>query len=86
MKNKYGYSPKGDVVYIKLKDSKSKYGDMIDDNIVLFFDDDTDEIVGIEILSFKKTLEKGNLERKLKNYNLNIFDDLKKIYSSTNIS
>ncbi|SHE46781.1 Protein of unknown function [Marinitoga hydrogenitolerans DSM 16785] len=86
MKNKYGYSPKGDVVYIKLKDSKSKYGDMIDDNIILFFDDDTDEIVGIEILSFKKTLEKGNLERKLKNYNLNIFDDLKKIYSSTNIS
>ncbi|NUU94793.1 hypothetical protein XO10_00455 [Marinitoga sp. 1135] len=86
MKRKHGYSPKGDVVYIKLKDSKSKYGDMIDDNIILFFDDDTDEIVGIEILSFKKTLEKGILEKKLKNYNLNIFDDLKKIYYEMNVN
>lgn len=67
-KCKITYSPWGDVMYIELKPSKKKTGDMITDNIIIYEDDETGEIVGVEIIDFRNQYESGALSKGLKKF------------------
>lgn len=67
-KYKVTYSPWGDVIYIELKPSRKKTGDMITDNIIVYEDDETGEIVGVEIIDFHSQYESGALFKDLKKY------------------
>lgn len=66
--HKVTHSPWGDVIYIELKPSKKKTGDMITDNIIIYEDDETSEIVGVEIIDFRNQYESGALFRGLKKF------------------
>mgnify|MGYP001569453324 CR=1 FL=1 len=56
------YDEEGDYLEIRIGEPRSNYGEEIDDNITIFKDTETDEIVGIGILNFKKRANLHNLE------------------------
>jgi uncharacterized protein YuzE len=57
----YSYSPYGDVIYFKLGKNKSKYGEMDEGDVILYYDE-SGKIVGIEILDFQELYENGFLK------------------------
>ena len=77
---KFGYSPQGDVLYLKIKDSQSSYGDMLDDNIIIFRDENTDEIVGVEIINFTKLYRNGTVKKFFENFSIVDLKTLSEIY------
>ena len=80
MKFGFGYSPQGDVLYLKIKDSQSSYGDMLDDNIIVVRDENTDEIVGVEIINFSKLYRDGTVKKFLENFPIVDLKTLSEIY------
>ena len=76
----FGYSPQGDVLYLKIKDSQSSYGDMIDDNIIVFRDENNDEIVGVEIINFSKLYRDGTVKKFFENFPIVDLKALSEIY------
>lgn len=56
------YDDEGDYLEIRIGDSTENYGEDFNDNITIFKDEKTDEIVGIGILNFKKNTSLNNLE------------------------
>ncbi|MBI3623423.1 DUF2283 domain-containing protein [Candidatus Pacearchaeota archaeon] len=60
------YDQEGDYLTIFIGDSKPNYGEDIDDDITIFKDNNTNEIVGIGILNFKeRTKSLESIELKL---------------------
>ncbi len=55
------YDEIGDYLEIFTKTGKPSYGEEINSGITLFKDEETDEIVGIGILNFKKKTNNPNL-------------------------
>lgn len=53
---KYNYDSKFDVLYIELTDNSNSYGDDSNDGFVLMKDIDTDEVTGVTIMNFNKTI------------------------------
>ena len=56
------YDEEGDYLEIRIGDPTENYGEDVNDNITIFKDEKTDEIVGIGILNFKKKTSLNNLE------------------------
>ncbi|MEK6925906.1 MAG: DUF2283 domain-containing protein [Nanoarchaeota archaeon] len=56
MKNqmKIYYDEEGDYLTIFVGDSKPNYGEEVSSGITIFKDEETDEIIGIGILNFRK--------------------------------
>jgi len=48
------YDEEADLLEIRVKDSRENYGEHINEDIVLFKDEETEEVVGIGIFNFKK--------------------------------
>ena len=48
------YDEEGDYLTIFIGESKPNYGEDVEEGITLFKDQETDEIIGIGILSFRK--------------------------------
>lgn len=48
------YDEEADFIEIRVNEPRENYGDEIEDDMVLFRDEKTDEIVGIGIFNFKK--------------------------------
>jgi len=59
------YDEEGDYLEIRIGKPVSNYGEEINDDITLFKDEKTNEIVGIGILNFKKRSNLQNLEIEL---------------------
>lgn len=60
------YDDEGDFLEIMFGDPRSDYGDHISQDVVLFRDQDTDEIIGVGIFNFKKhTKDLEDLKLKL---------------------
>ena len=55
------YDEEGDYLEIFTKTGKPSYGEKISSGITLFKDEETDEIIGIGILNFKKKTNEPNL-------------------------
>lgn len=68
------YDEEGDFLEIMFGDARSDYGDHISQDIVLFKDQGTDEIIGVGIFNFKHhTREFEDLKLKLPiNINLSV--------------
>ena len=54
------YDEEGDYLEIRVGNPRPNYGEDIDNNITIFKDEETDEVVGIGIYNFKKRT-KSNL-------------------------
>lgn len=54
----FDYDKKFDVLYIALGDRSNSYGDDSDGNVIYLKDIDTDELTGITIMNFKKSISK----------------------------
>ena len=54
------YDKEGDYLTIFVGDSKPNYGEDISSGITIFKDEETDEIIGIGILNFKKKTNELN--------------------------
>ncbi len=52
------YDSKADVLYIKLSDTMPVESEHLENNVVIDYDEN-DNMVGVEILDFKKRAEKG---------------------------
>ena len=52
------YDPKVDILYIKLRDALPVESEHLENNVVIDYDEN-DNMVGVEILDFKKRAEKG---------------------------
>ena len=48
------YDEEGDYLTFFIGDSKSNYGQDIEDGVTVFKDQDTDEVIGVGILGFRK--------------------------------
>ena len=48
------YDEEGDFLEIRIGESRSNYGEERSDDITIFRDTETDEVVGIGILNFKR--------------------------------
>lgn len=60
------YDEEGDYLEVLFKESKADYGDDIAEDIVLFRDQETDEVIGIGIFNFKlHTKDLNDLKLKL---------------------
>ena len=55
------YDEEGDYLEIFTKTERPSYGEDVASGITLFKDDETDEIIGIGILNFKKKINELNL-------------------------
>ena len=56
------YDEQGDYLEIRIGDPKPNYGEELSDDITIFKDEKTDEVVGIGILNFKNKANLNNLE------------------------
>lgn len=56
------YDEEGDYLEIRIGEPTENYGEDISDDITIFKDEKTDEVVGIGILNFKKRANLNNLE------------------------
>ncbi len=64
-KMSFYYDEEADYLEIFIGDSRPNYGEEISDGITVFKDEDTDEIIGIGILGFRKrakSLKDSNLD------------------------
>nr|DAE40873.1 MAG TPA: Protein of unknown function (DUF2283) [Caudoviricetes sp.] len=59
----FDYDKKFDVLYIALGDRSNSYGDDSDGNVIYLKDIDTDELTGITIMNFKKSISKTGFLR-----------------------
>ncbi len=60
------YDEEGDYLEVMFKESKTDYGDHLSEDIVLFKDQKTKEIIGIGIFNFKlRTKDLNDLKLKL---------------------
>lgn len=60
------YDEEGDYLEVLFKESKADYGDHLSEDIVLFRDQETKEIIGVGIFNFKShTKELNDLRLKL---------------------
>ncbi len=48
------YDEEGDYLELRVGEPRENYGDHLTDDIVLFKDEKTDEVIGIGIFNFKK--------------------------------
>jgi uncharacterized protein YuzE len=72
---KYEYNSMYDILYLKIKDCYDSYADEKNLGVVINYDYKTDEMVGIDIWSFKKKIENNT------NINLPFNISLHKIYN-----
>jgi uncharacterized protein YuzE len=56
------YDDEGDYLEIRIGDPTENYGEDMNDDITIFKDEKTDEVVGVGILNFKKRTNLNNLE------------------------
>ncbi len=56
------YDEEGDYLEIRVGEPTENYGEDINDDITIFKDEKTDEVVGIGILNFRKRANLNNLE------------------------
>ena len=56
------YDDEGDYLEIRIGEPIENYGEDVDNDITIFRDEKTDEVVGIGILNFKKKANSNNLE------------------------
>ncbi|MBU3923824.1 MAG: DUF2283 domain-containing protein [Nanoarchaeota archaeon] len=56
------YDEEGDFLEIRVGEARSNYGEERSDDITIFKDTETDEVVGIGILNFKKRANLRNFE------------------------
>lgn len=56
------YDEEGDYLEIRIGDPTENYGENISNDITIFKDEKTNEVVGIGILNFKKKTSLNNLE------------------------
>ena len=54
------YDEEGDYLTIFIGDSKPNYGEDVDDDITLFKDERTNEVIGVGILNFKERAKSLN--------------------------
>ncbi|MAG01904.1 hypothetical protein CMI42_01070 [Candidatus Pacearchaeota archaeon] len=59
------YDEEGDYLEIRIGDPRSNFGEEINDDITVFKDTETEEIVGMGILNFKEKTNLNNLEVEL---------------------
>jgi len=57
-----------DIVYICFKEAKHTICDQLDTNIIICADEETGDIVSVEIIEFQAEYESGNIEKYLKRY------------------
>jgi len=62
------WEPFNDIVYIRFKESKHAVCDQLDTNIIICEDEETGDIVSVEIIEFQSEYEMGNIEKYLKRY------------------
>ena len=56
------YDEEGDYLEIRIGEPRENYGEELSDDITIFKDEKTDEVVGIGILNFKDRANLNNLE------------------------
>jgi len=56
------YDEEGDYLEIRIGESTENYGEDVNNDITIFKDERTDEVVGIGILNFKEKANLNNLE------------------------
>jgi len=56
------YDDEGDYLEIRIGEPTENYGEDMNDDITIFKDEKTDEVVGVGILNFKKRANLNNLE------------------------
>ena len=56
------YDEEGDYLEIRIGEPKENYGEELSDDITLFKDEKTDEVIGIGISNFKNRANLNNLE------------------------
>lgn len=56
------YDEEGDYLEIRIREPRENYGEEFSDDITIFRDEKTDEVVGIGILNFKHRANLNNLE------------------------
>ncbi len=52
----------GDYLELRIGEPRSNYGEEVNDDITIFKDEKTDEVVGIGILNFRKKANLHNME------------------------
>jgi len=56
------YDEEGDYLEIRIGEKTENYGEEVNDNVTIFKDENTDEVVGVGILNFKSRANLHNLE------------------------
>ncbi len=75
-KSNYYYDSSHDICSIYLKKANHVYSEEESKGIFIIYDEDTDEIIGAEILYYSNRL-KANLQKKLPKQVMDIVDNLK---------
>lgn len=66
------YDKKFDVLYCKIANTDSSYGDEIDNNIVILRDMETDIVTGVTIIGYEKFVKKNRQKIKIINQYIDI--------------